>query len=562
VNRANARHPYLRYNALVAALHELQEQYPTLLSLQSMGKSYEGREILVATVSNHGQEPDSKPAFWVDGNIHATELAPSVACLNFLQRLCGGYGHDPKITDCLDTRTFYVCPRVNPDGAEWALADSPRLIRSSTRPYPPDRLEQEGVVPEDINGDGRVLTMRIPDPDGHWKAFSEDPRLMIRREPDERGPGPYYRLMPEGMVPRWDGVDLKLTKAPQGLDLNRNFPAPWRFESDAEGSGPFPTSEPEVRSLVEFVVAHPNITGGVAFHTYGGFLLRPPSYKSDDQLTRQDLHAFKTIGDRGEELTGYPAFSVFHGFREDPNEFITGAFDDWMFEHLGLFAWTVELWSPLRQAGVIADNYFEWYVDHSRDDDRKMLRWADSLHSQALVDWTPFDHPQLGAIELGGWDTLFTFRNPPPHKVLDEVDPFVDWLVYHARISPLLELRSPKLETVGDGVYKLAVVVQNSGYLPTSVTKWAEQKKLVGEVRSKLTLPAGGLLLSGPLEGRHGQLAGRSHHHSAALGWSVDNSNDRVGLTWVFEAPRGSEVTVEVAHPRAGRASVAVVCCG
>ncbi len=86
---------------------------------------------------------------------------------------------------------------MNPDGAEWALAEKPKIIRSSTRPYPYDEDPIGGLVQEDIDGDGRMLMMRIRDPNGNWKKHPDEPRLMVRREPDEVG-GEYYRILPEG----------------------------------------------------------------------------------------------------------------------------------------------------------------------------------------------------------------------------------------------------------------------------------------------------------------------------------------------------------------------------
>ena len=124
------------------------------------------------TVTNPATGPAAdKPAFWVDGNIHATEVAASAAALYFLDTLVTRLRPaTPDVTRALDTRAFYICPRINPDGAEWALADKPKWIRSSTRPYPFDEEEIEGLTVEDIDGDGRILQMRIPDPNGLWKA--------------------------------------------------------------------------------------------------------------------------------------------------------------------------------------------------------------------------------------------------------------------------------------------------------------------------------------------------------------------------------------------------------
>src|SRR5262249_35068168 len=157
-----------------------------------------------------------KPAFWVDGNIHATEVAASAANLYFLHTLAQGYGSDPDITRALDTRAFYVCPRINPDGAEWALAEKPKWIRSSTRPYPHGDEDIEGLTVEDIDGDGRILQMRIPDANGVWKPHPAEPRLMIRRDPTETG-GVYYRIIPEGRIENYDGFTLRIKRPVQGL---------------------------------------------------------------------------------------------------------------------------------------------------------------------------------------------------------------------------------------------------------------------------------------------------------------------------------------------------------
>ena len=181
-----------------------------------------------------------KPAFWVDGNIHASEVTASAAALYLIHSLVTRYKKDANVTRALDTRAFYIVPRVNPDGAEWALADKPKIIRSSTRPYPYVDDPIDGLVSgEDLDGDGRILQMRIEDPNGAWKAHPDDPRLMVRRDPIETG-GKYYRILPEGLLKNYDGVTINVRPPKQGLDLNRNFPAGWRTESDQHGAGPYP----------------------------------------------------------------------------------------------------------------------------------------------------------------------------------------------------------------------------------------------------------------------------------------------------------------------------------
>jgi murein tripeptide amidase MpaA len=545
---------YYRYDELTRILHAFAEEYPQLVRIESIGKSYEGRDIWLLTLTNFATGPaDEKPALWVDGNIHASEVSPSAACLYLIHRLTREYGSHEKITRCLDTRAFYVCPRVNPDGAEWALADKPKIIRSSTRPYPYDEDPIGGLVTEDIDGDGRMLMMRIPDPNGNWKKHPDEPRLMIRRDPDEVG-GEYYRILPEGRFDEpFDPAILTIQPKKEGLDLNRNFPAHWRQEYEQDGAGPYPTSEPEVRAIVDFIAKHPNITGGVTFHTWSGVLLRPFSHQPDDAFPAEDLWTYQKIGAKGTEITGYPNISVYHDFKYHPKEYISGVFDDWMYDHMGVFAWTVEIWSPQRQAGITDYKFIDWYREHPVEDDLKLLKWSDEvLGGRGYVDWYPFEHPQLGRVELGGWDMLYAWRNPPPKFLEKEVALFPDWLVWHLLISPKLAVYEATVEPLGDALYKVRLVVQNTGWLPTYITKKALEKKLARGVITEIELPDGATLQLGKPREELGQLEGRAYKPSAASVWNTDPTDDRAKVEWVVHAPQGGTVRLTARHERAG----------
>jgi murein tripeptide amidase MpaA len=545
---------YYRYDELTRILHAFAEEYPQLVRIESIGKSYEGRDIWLLTLTNFATGPaEEKPALWVDGNIHASEVSPSSACLYLIHRLTREYGSHEKITRCLDTRAFYVCPRVNPDGAEWALADKPKIIRSSTRPYPYDEDPIGGLVTEDIDGDGRMLMMRIPDPNGNWKKHPDEPRLMIRRDPDEVG-GEYYRILPEGRFDEpFDPAILTIQPKKEGLDLNRNFPAHWRQEYEQDGAGPYPTSEPEVRAIVDFIAKHPNITGGVTFHTWSGVLLRPYSHQPDDAFPAEDLWTYQKIGAKGTEITGYPNISVYHDFKYHPKEYISGVFDDWMYDHMGVFAWTVEIWSPQRQAGITDYKFIDWFREHPVEDDLKLLKWSDEvLGGRGYVDWYPFEHPQLGRVELGGWDMLYAWRNPPPEFLEQEVALFPDWLVWHLLISPKLAVYEATVEPLGDALYKVRLVVQNTGWLPTYITKKALEKKLVRGVIGEIELPDGATLQLGKPREELGQLEGRAYKPSAANVWNADPTDNRAKVEWVVHAPQGGTVRLTARHERAG----------
>ncbi|MBW4643066.1 MAG: hypothetical protein KME23_08745 [Goleter apudmare HA4340-LM2] len=544
---------YYRYEDLTRILHAYAEEFPYLICITSIGKSYEGRDIWLLTVTNSATGlAEEKPALWVDANIHATELAPSSVCLYLLQTLVTAYGTHPEITRCLDTRTFYICPRVNPDGAELALADKPKFLRSSTRPYPNHREDNEGLVMEDIDGDGRVLLMRIPDANGAWKICPIEPRLLVRREPTETG-GQYYRLLPEGRIENYDGVQIHVQPPQEGLDLNRNFPAMWRQEHQQPGAGPYPTSETEVRATVEFITSHTNITGAIAFHTNGGVLIRPYSYHSDEEFPVNDLCTYQKIGAKGTELTEYPAISAFHDFRYHPKDFVTGTLDDWAYDYQGLFSWTVEVWSPQTQAGITNYKHVEWYQEHPLEDDLKLLNWNDAqLAGKGYVDWYPFNHPQLGQIELGGWNTIYSWTNPPGEFLEKEIARFPEWLVWHLLISPRLEIYAASVHSLGDSFYQVQLVIQNTGWLPTYVTQKALDKKLVRGCICEIELPAGATLATGTARVELSQLEGRAYKPSSPSRRQSDPTNDRAKVEWVVHAPLGSQVKLSARHQRAG----------
>jgi hypothetical protein len=242
---------------------------------------------------------------------------------------------------------------------------------------------------------------------------------------------------------------------------------------------------------------------------------------------------------------------VYHDYRTDPRDMTSGAFDTWLYDHLGIFAWTVEIWSPQRQAGIEKYKFVDWYRQHPLEDDLKMLQWSDeTLGGKGYVDWYPFEHPQLGRVELGGWDRLYAIRNPPPAFLQQEIALFPDWVVWHLLISPRLELFEATASSLGNGCYRVRMVVQNTGWLPTYVTKKALEKKVVRGVICGIELPPGGTLQTGKAREEIGQLEGRAYKPSMLD--DEDATDDRAKVEWVVRAPAGGRVKLIARHERAG----------
>src|SRR3954468_614082 len=130
------RSQYLDYAALTAQLQAWVEAYPSLVRLERLGTTPEDRAQWLLVI---GPEPErTRPAVWVDANMHASELAGSNVALalaeDMLRLHLEGTVHDlpPMVADRLRDVLFYVLPRMSPDGAEKVLT-SGHFVRSVPR---------------------------------------------------------------------------------------------------------------------------------------------------------------------------------------------------------------------------------------------------------------------------------------------------------------------------------------------------------------------------------------------------------------------------------------------
>ena len=551
---------YFTNDEVESVLNGWRQDHPQLTQVTELGKSHENRAIHLLTLTNQDSGCDEdKPAIWIDSNIHATEIAGTTVTLHIAHTLLSGYGSDARCTRLLDTVAFYIVPRLNPDGAALALSDSPKYVRSGTRPYPFSE-PLAGLHEEDIDGDGRILQMRIPDPHGDWKVSSLDGRLMEKRGPDEHG-GTYYRLLPEGRLEEFDGVGIKVAKPFQGLDFNRNFPYAWQPESTQAGAGPFPASENEIRAAVDFISRHRNVSVAISYHTQSGVILRPYSTQPDEKMETADLWVFELMGERGKELTGYPCLSVYHGFRYHPKEVTTGGFDDWVYDHFGIFSFTVELWDLPGRAGIEDRDFIGWFRKHPHEEDLKILRWLEEKgDGPPLVDWYPFEHPQLGPVEIGGYDRMYTWRNPPRRLMGEEAERNTGFVLSLADMLPSLAIHTLALERLtDDGDYRLRLVVENSGFLPTYTSAQGRKREAARPVRVELALPEGVRLNSGQAKTELGHLEGRSGKLSVSTIYAASPTDNRAWTEWVLRGPSGADVQVQVLSDRAGTLRESVV---
>lgn len=469
-------------------LRELHALYPELTELYSIGKSYEGRDLWVMEVTAEGTGPASeKPALYLDGGIHSGELTGSQVALYVMGQLLTGYGRDPAMTEILQRYAFYVRPKFNPDGSDLALIHD-QSLRSTVHPWDDD---EDGIADEDpnedLNRDGWITNMRIPDPEGDWYAHPQDDRVMVRVSGGRGGAAAgrvpegarRYRVVAEGVDNDGDGRTGE--DGVGGIDMNRNFPRNWEREHLQSGAGPFPLSEPETFAAVKFIEAHPNITAIVHGHTSGGFVYRLPSASAPSLFPPEDLRLIEHLGEAYTESTGRPV----EPSSTHPTDHRYGTLISWGYWDQGIIGWVPE-YSPGPEA---------WVRDYDGDgeiDPLEEMRFNDEeLGGRYFSAWEPFQHPALGEVEIGGWHSKFWGQNPPAEFLEAECRAQMPWILYLVRQSPRLVMDDPSVTPMGDGRYRVRATLRNEGYLPTSVTGRGAvgQTTASGAIRSQVVRP-------------------------------------------------------------------------
>ena len=128
---------YHTYAEMVTEIMAAQAAYPDLVAVHSIGKSYQGRDIWVAKVSDNVATDEDEPEVLFDSLHHAREHLSLEQDLAILRWLTTGYGTDSRITNLVNTREIWIIFAVNPDGAEYDLTGSPfRAWRKNRQPNP------------------------------------------------------------------------------------------------------------------------------------------------------------------------------------------------------------------------------------------------------------------------------------------------------------------------------------------------------------------------------------------------------------------------------------------
>ena len=440
----------------------LAEAHPTHVRVASIGKSFEGRDMQVITVSDFSVgDADKKPAYYIDGNIHSNEIQGAEFALYVAWYLAEMKGRVPRVDTLLRERTFYIVPTINPDAREHYLklgntASSPRTGLAPRDNDGDGLIDEDGAV--DLNKDGHITQMRRRNPLGRFVSHPDYPHVMVPAAPGQQGE--WELLGNEGFDQDGDGSVGE--DGVGGYDPNRNWPWRWAAQNVQGGADWYPGSLPETRNVMRFVLAHPNIASAQSFHNNGGMILRGPGVPQDEYRPA-DVRVFDELGRIGERiLPGYRYLIVWKDLYT-----VWGGELDWFYGARGVITFSNELWTSRK--------YFEADPRRGRYEDENEEFNQLLLLGEATVPWQDFDHPQYGKIQIGGRKKNFG-RVEPGFMIQTEAHRNMAFATWHAGQMPLVQVDTIITKALGNGLTQVDAIVSNPKLIPTHTQQDLENR--------------------------------------------------------------------------------------
>ncbi|GHC66926.1 M14 family metallopeptidase [Streptomyces cinnamoneus] len=321
---------YHNYSEAMAEINADIARYPSLMSKQVIGKSYEGRDIIAVKVTGTGTGTSTgtkpadgtaaaKPEVLFTHHQHAREHLTVEMALYLLKEFGSKYGSDARVTKMLDSRVVWVVPDLNPDGGEYDIAT------------------------------------------GSYRSWRKN------RQPNNGS-------------------------SARGTDLNRNWDYKWGCCGGSSGStgsetyrGSAPESAPEVKVVADFVRSRvvdgkQQIKAAIDFHTYSELVLWPFGWTYNDTapgMTQDDRDAFAAVGKSMAASNGYTP-------EQSSDLYITdGSIDDWLWGNQKIFAYTFEMYPSSSGAGggfYPPDEVIDRETARNRDAVLQLLENADCMY--------------------------------------------------------------------------------------------------------------------------------------------------------------------------------------
>ncbi|MHA1303014.1 MAG: M14 family zinc carboxypeptidase [Candidatus Heimdallarchaeaceae archaeon] len=300
--------PYHNYTELTTKLVLLNNSFPELVDVFSIGLTWQNRSIWCVRLTNESVTT-AKTEYYVVGAHHARELITVENALYFIDWIIYNSYYGSVYDSLLASKEIYVIPMLNPDGI------------SILHWYPEQR---KNMAPIDDDDDGS----RADEYERVYYWNNETNTSAIREQDlDENG----------GI-----GEDR-----PGGVDLNRNYAAFWGlpgaspipYFDDYRGSKPF--SEPETQAMRSFMYNH-SFNYAVSLHSGVQAIISP--WSINGSLPERDGGEYEALLEELKSILDFPLWNeTNYGYAT------SGEWGDYAYLYHDIMSFTIETYgsSPL-----------------------------------------------------------------------------------------------------------------------------------------------------------------------------------------------------------------------
>ena len=517
---------YPDVSGVAERLSGAESGHPESVRVFPIGSSLGGRPIRAVLCGLPGDRPlEERPRLLVVAGLRADHRVGTAVAGLLPGRLFALADDDPEVAARLRTFAVEIVPLVNPDALADLVAGPERVSRTNLRPVDHDRdglVDEDG--PADLDGDGRITTIRVPDPAGDFRISDEDPRLLVKvnRAKGEKGA---YRVLPEGLDDDGDGKIAE--DGSGGVDLDRNFAH--GFDLHDRETGVSSPSEPESRALLRHVLDQPNIACVLVYGARDTLATVPEKNgagrgKPPNGPMPGDRPFFEEAHRRFTEITGGKG-----GGKDGPD----GAFHQWVYYQLGVPAFSTPVFYPKdgEEPPLLPEG-----KKPTSEDGRRLAR-SDALGGSGFTDWADFEHPTLGRVQIGGLAPLFAV-NPPAEELPDLADEQARFVASLLELFPRISLANAKAKPLGGGAYEVSADLFAEGVFPV-VTEMGRTTKAGMPVRVEIDLDA-----DSTLQGKRRTLL-----------WDLTKPH---ALRWVIRGKPGDSIRLTAVSEKTGPVSVEV----
>jgi hypothetical protein len=172
-----------------------------------------------------------------------------------------------------------------------------------------------------------------------------------------------------------------------------------------------------------------------------------------------------------------------------------------------------------------------------------ILDWADSvLEGTGFVEWTPYEHPTLGEVEIGGF-VPFLKTTPPSSMMKETLEFHTDFYIGLMGRLPTMKIKETKVKALGNSLYEVTFFLTNEGWFSTS-TAQGRRARTAWPIRVELKTADGQTIFSG---------------RKLVTIPFIDGSGGTKKAEWTIQGKKGSKITITARSPRLGAVTATVV---